>query len=114
VASYIVGEISEMCGMASTCVKERPIGDLQFSKWAKRGKMKMGTVNVDDLCDVVFTFENGGQVSLSTSRLVLGRKKYFALEINGTKGSVLFDWERRNDVLFYSNDVPDAKEALHG
>ncbi len=112
IARYLVGEFSEVIGVPKTLIEERQVGALQFGKKAGTGDGETGKVDVDDMCDVLFTFENGAQGTFSVSRLALGRKNYFVFEIYGTEGSVFFDWEKRNDVLLLTNDMPGDKKGF--
>jgi predicted dehydrogenase len=76
-ARYLVGEVSSVCGAAKTF---------------KEGR------DVDDAFEAVVEFENGAVGTLEASRFCPGRKNAFAWEINGSKGSIVFDLERLNEL----------------
>jgi len=112
-ARFIVGELSEVIGIVSTHIKERPIttgglGHKHDTSAAKRGK-----VDVDDICDVLLKFENGAQGSILASRLAPGKKNHFEFEIYGTKAGVFFDWERPNEVLFSTVSTPSDQSGFN-
>jgi predicted dehydrogenase len=51
-------------------------------------------------------FANGALGSFEASRFAPGRKNYNYFEIYGSKGSILFDLERMNELQFFSADDP--------
>ena len=91
-ARYLVGEIDEVAAMAETFVKERPLP----------GGKGMHPVDVDDAVNMLIRFKNGAMGGLEASRFCYGRKNYLTFEINGSEGSLYFDWEHCNDLLYYS------------
>lgn len=107
---YLVGEIKEVCGLMETFIKERPVLDqLKGSLGAKGGK-KMGKVTVDDAVSWIGRFKNGAIANLEATRFANGRKNHITLEINGSKGSLFFDFEDMNRLKFYSTEDPaDAR-----
>ncbi len=81
-ARYLVGEISSVMGATRTFIKARP----------------GGTVDVDDAFEAVVEFERGAVGTIEASRFCLGRKNGLTFEINGSKGSMVFDLERLNEL----------------
>jgi predicted dehydrogenase len=54
----------------------------------------------------VVRFENGALGTIEASRFATGRKNYNRFEINGSKGSVVFNLERMNELdVFLSSDA---------
>ena len=111
---YLVGEFKEVCGLMHTFIKERPLQD-QSGKGdglgAKAGK-KMGKVTVDDAAIFIGRFENGALANLEATRFALGRKNHIAIEINGSKGSLYFDFEDMNRLKFFDNTRPARSPGL--
>lgn len=94
---YLVGEIKEVCGVMETFIKERPLeGDSK----------KKGKVTVDDAVSWVGRFKNGAIANLEATRFARGRKNNITIEINGSKGSLAFDFEDMNRLKFYNADDP--------
>jgi predicted dehydrogenase len=91
---YLMGEIKELCGTLETFVKERPL---------EGEPGKTGKVTVDDAVIVIGRFENGALLNLEASRFALGRKNAIQIEINGSKGSLAFDFEDMNRLKFFNN-----------
>jgi len=121
-AHYLVGEISEVVGMSETFIKERPLSaETTADLRAVAGKEK-GKVTVDDTVLFLARFKNGALGSFEATRFAIGRKNYERIEINGSKGSLVFNFERMNELEFYSLEDPEhiqgfrtilATENLH-
>lgn len=105
-ARYLVGEFSEVCGMMETFIKKRPLEDKGAKKEGLGGtatSKKMGTVTVDDTSLFIGRFKNGAVANLEATRFALGRKNNIVVEINGSKGSLYFDFEDMNRLKFFDN-----------
>ena len=55
---------------------------------------------VDDAVEAAVSFESGAVGTIEATRFASGRKKHFAWEINGSKGSLAFDLERLNELEY--------------
>lgn len=104
---YLVGEIKEVCGLMETFVKERPLLAGAGAGLSAKGAKKTGRVTVDDAVSWIGKFSNGAMANLEATRFAQGRKNHITLEINGSKGSLAFDFEDMNRLKFYSADDPD-------
>ena len=62
------------------------------------------TVTSDDAFAGLVEFENGAIGTIEASRVATGRKNRLAWEINGSKGSLVFDLERLNELRVYLAD----------
>ncbi len=111
---YLVGEFKEVCGLMHTFITERPLQDASgkgqglTSKAAK----KMGKVTVDDAALFIGRFENGALANLEATRFALGRKNCIQIEINGSKGSLSFDFEDMNRLKFFDNTNPPDRQGF--
>jgi predicted dehydrogenase len=104
---YLVGEFEEVCGHLETFIKERPL--LSPPNGSKRHR-KMGKVTVDDAAITLGRFKNGALAVLEASRFALGRKNHIQIEINGSKGSLVFDFEEMNRLKYFNQaDLPDRQ-----
>ena len=109
---YLVGEIKEVCGLMETFIKERPVLEQAgVGLGAKAGK-SMGKVTVDDAVSWIGRFKNGALANLEATRFAWGRKNQITLEINGSKGSLTFDFEDMNRLKFFSSEDPQAKQGF--
>ena len=98
---YLVGELSEVCGHLETFIKERPLPG---------SKTKKGRVTVDDAVITLGRFKNGAIANLEASRFAGGRKNHIQIEINGSKGSLVFDFEDMNRLKYFNMaDAPDRQ-----
>jgi predicted dehydrogenase len=93
---HLVGEPVEVSGLLKTFVTERPLPD-----GGGRGK-----VDVDDSAQALVKFANGAVGYYEGSRFAPGRKNYNRFEINGSKGSVVWDLERMNELELYIESGP--------
>lgn len=108
---YLVGEFDEVVGHLHTFVKERPLAGAINDKLGAEASSEMGQVTVDDAAMFLAKFKNGALGTFEASRFAVGRKNYNRFEINGSRGSVVFNLERMNELEFYDNSTP---EETHG
>lgn len=107
---YLVGEIREVCGLMETFVRERPLLAETGAGLGAKASRKTGRVTVDDAVAWIGRFSNGALANLEATRFAYGRKNHITLEINGSKGSLVFDFEDMNRLKFYSAaDPSDAR-----
>lgn len=93
---YLVGEFKEVSAILETFVKERP----------------GGRVTVDDAVSMIGRFKNGAIANLEATRFAHGRKNSITIEINGSAGSLVFDFEEMNRVRFYSARDSDSRRGF--
>jgi predicted dehydrogenase len=98
-ARHLVGEITEVAGLLNTFITERPV---------EQGSRTMAPVNVDDAALALARFENGAVGTIEASRFATGRKNHNRFEINGNKGSLVFDLERMNELDLYIEEGPNS------
>jgi len=131
-ARYLVGEFKEVCGVMHTFVPERPLPQrpginpgmspkaapkVAKSRASQTGQGQptrpaspLGKVTVDDATAFIGTFQNGALANLEATRYAAGRKNQIALEINGSKGSLRFDFEEMNRLKLYDTAaLPDRQ-----
>ena len=98
-ARFVTGEeVTEIPGaIVETFVKERALLD---------GSGRKGRSDVDDVVAFLARFSGGASASFEASRLAHGHLNRNTLEINGTKGSVAFDFEAMNVLRFCDATAP--------
>ncbi|WP_416429391.1 Gfo/Idh/MocA family protein [Paenarthrobacter nicotinovorans] len=110
-AQWITGlNITGVSALLETFVKERPVGG-DFVGLGGHGGSDgpRGPVTVDDAALFTARFESGSIGIFEATRFALGRKNAMRLELNGTKGSLAFDFEDMNSLQFYEAALePDA------
>jgi predicted dehydrogenase len=104
---YLVGEFKNVCGLVNTFVPERPLADS-----LAKGARKMGKVNTPDSAAFLGWMENGVMANLEATRYALGRKNRIEIEINGSKGSIYFDFEDMNQLKFYNGGDPADRRGF--
>jgi len=108
---YLVGELSEICAILETFVKERPLMAAQDGLSAKASD-KLGKVTVDDAMLLIGRFKNGALANIEATRFALGRKNGIQLEINGSLGSLVFDFEDMNRLKYFNNADPADRKGF--
>lgn len=104
-ARFLVGDIKEVTGMSKTFVKERPIAARMTGLSASVDKSApKEPVDVDDATTFVCEFENGALGVFEATRFAQGHKNDMRFEINGEKGSIRFEFERMNELWYFSAD----------
>ena len=104
---YLVGEFQAVCGMLHTFVAERPLAEA-----LSRGMRKMAKVTVDDAALLIGRMDNGVLANLEATRFAAGRKNHIAIEINGSKGSLYFDFEDMNRLKYFNGDDPKDRQGF--
>ena len=112
-AHYLVGPIAAVNAMTRTYVKTRPLQQGGVDKLGASEKSAGGEraeVDVDDEVVSMLKFESGAIGSLEATRNAWGRNNFITLEIHGTKGSIAFNYERRDELqVMFADDPADAR-----
>ena len=110
-AQWVSGsEIVGLSAVLRTFVSERPIGGaaVGLGGTGVTGGPK-GPVSVDDAAAFTARFADGALGVFEATRFALGRRNSIRLEINGSLGSIAFDFEDMNSLQYY--DGTDDAEA---
>ncbi|HID95744.1 MAG TPA: Gfo/Idh/MocA family oxidoreductase [Candidatus Latescibacteria bacterium] len=103
-AHYLVGDISEVVGTAETFIKRRPLVTATDEALGAKAGREMGEVTVDDATLFIARFANGALGTFEATRFAGGRKNHNRFEINGSKGSIVFNLERLDELQYYSRE----------
>ncbi|HHV97221.1 MAG TPA: Gfo/Idh/MocA family oxidoreductase [Clostridiaceae bacterium] len=104
-ARFLVGDFERVIGVNKTFIKNRPIVEKMTGLSAQAQKSeKMGEVTVDDATIFLAEFKNGALGSIEATRFANGHKNGMSFEINGSKGSIKFEFERMNELQYFSAD----------
>jgi predicted dehydrogenase len=103
-------EIVEVAGaLEQTFVKERAIvagaGGEISGKGARRKGQATGRSTVDDCVLFLARLSGGAVASFEATRLATGNQNRNAIEINGEKGSIRFDFERMNELEWWDDTL---------
>jgi predicted dehydrogenase len=107
---FVTGEeITDICGaITETFIKERKLmAGLAAGGIAAgiKGAERKGKVTVDDAVLFLARFSGGAVASFEAARQATGNQNRNGFEINGTKGSLRFNFERMNELEFYDATV---------
>ena len=88
-------EIDEVCGAVEAT--------FVASRRSSRGRQAS---TVDDAMLFLARLANGATASFEASRVATGNQNANCVELNGTKGSVRFDFERMNELEWWDHTLP--------
>lgn len=87
-ALWMVGPIAEVSAQSETFIRTRPSADGDRP------------VTIDDASSALLRFEGGARGTVEMARLAVRRPCDFSVEVNGTKGTLIFDYPRLNELLY--------------
>jgi predicted dehydrogenase len=103
-AQFVIDDrLSGVSALTETFVKERPLPAAAsgLSASGSAGGSARGPVTVDDAALFLGRFGGGAVASFEATRFATGRKNAIRLEVNGSAGSLAFDFESMNELAFY-------------
>ena len=115
-AQFVTGQsITGVSAIMETFTKERPVGG-DFVGLGGSGAVgagaERGPVTVDDAVVFSARFDGGPIGVFEASRVALGRKNAMRLEVNGSLGSIAFDFEDMNYLNYYDGGSDADADAL--
>ena len=107
-AQFITGDaIATVTGTLETFVKERPF-PTEHSGLSGTAGSGRGPVTVDDAAVFLARFRSGALGVFEATRFANGRKNAIRIEINGSRGSLAFDFEDMNVLHFFDGTEESA------
>ncbi len=107
---YITGDqIIGVSALLETFVKERPLPE-STRRLSGIGGAERGEVTVDDAAIFLARLTGGALATFEATRFASGRKNSIRIEINGSAGSLAFDFEDMN-VLHVYDGTTDPSDA---
>jgi predicted dehydrogenase len=111
-ARYLLGEFEQVNAIVKTFVGERPLQTGAFDKLAAANKDSTGPkgkVDVDDAFMTMIRFTSGVVGSIESSRNAYGRHNWLGFEVQGTNGTIVFDYQRMNELqVMFADDPADV------
>jgi predicted dehydrogenase len=102
-AQHVLGSaITGVAGLTETFVRERPLPEASSGLSASGGG-GTGAVTVDDAALFLARFRSGALGTFEATRFASGRKNAIRLEVNGSDGSLAFDFESMNELQFHDH-----------
>jgi predicted dehydrogenase len=103
---FITGEtITGVSALLETFVRQRPLPAAGGRLSGVAGE-EMGEVTVDDAAVFLGRFTGGALATFEATRFALGRKNAIRIEVNGSAGSLAFDFEDMNVLQFFDGTEP--------
>jgi predicted dehydrogenase len=106
---FITGlRITEVSGQLETFVKERPVpaGETAGTLGGGGSSGELGPVTVDDAAVFLARLTGGALGVYEATRFATGRKNAIRIEVNGSAGSLAFDFEDMNVLEFFDATEP--------
>lgn len=102
-AMHLTGDrLVGVSALTATFIGERPLADEGGGGFL--GGVAGGgraAVSVDDAAVFIARFQNGALATFEVTRAAAGRKNALGIEINGTAGSISFDFEAMNELMVF-------------
>jgi predicted dehydrogenase len=109
-AQWLTGQsITGVSALLETFVTSRPLSGDRVGlggQGAVGDDIPRGTVTVDDAVAFLARFDGGALGTFEATPFALGRKNALRIELNGTTGSLAFDFENNNVLEFYDGTGP--------
>ena len=104
-AEFITGQnIVGVSALTETFIKERPLA-AESSGLSGSGTAETGPVTVDDAALFIGRLSGGAVASFEATRFATGRKNALRIEVNGSLGSLSFDFEAMNELWVSEGDA---------
>ena len=111
-AQFVTGEsVTGVSAILETFVHERPVAASSSGLHGTAGSGR-GAVTVDDAAIFLARMSGGGLATFEATRFAWGRKNAIRLEINGSAGSLAFDFEDMNVLQFFDATQPAAEAGF--
>lgn len=100
--TMLAGPIDSVLGEIDTIHKTRPLPEGTGT----------ATVENEDAATALLTFASGVKGTFAASRSAWGRKSRLGFELHGTRGMIIFDQERMNELQVFRNSGPKATQGF--
>ncbi len=100
-ALWMVGEISAVCAQSQTFIGRRTLTGGGTA-----------AVTVDDASSALLTFSSGARGTVEVARAAIRRPCDFTVEVNGSAGTLAFDYARLNELWFGAADDDPATYGM--
>ncbi|HYG94180.1 MAG TPA: Gfo/Idh/MocA family oxidoreductase [Nocardioides sp.] len=109
-SQFLTGHrLTEVAGHLTRFVERRPLA-AATSGLSATGGAETGEVTVDDAAVFLGRTDGGALATYEATRFATGRKNAMRIEVNGSAGSIAFDFEAMNELHVYDGTAP-GREA---
>jgi predicted dehydrogenase len=110
---YVTGQsIASVSALTETFVRSRPLSSASSGLSAAGDGTEFGEVTVDDAALFLARLSGGAVGTYEATRFATGRKNGLRVELNGSLGSLVFDFERMNELSFHDATLPEAERGF--
>ncbi|WP_328466582.1 Gfo/Idh/MocA family oxidoreductase [Actinoplanes sp. NBC_00393] len=110
---YVTGQtITAVSALTETFVRSRPLPSASSGLSAAGNGATLGDVTVDDAALFLARLDGGAVATYEATRFATGRKNALRVELNGSLGSLAFDFERMNELEVYDATQPAAEQGF--
>jgi predicted dehydrogenase len=107
-SQFLTGQrLVEVAGHLTRFVDKRPLPEAASGLSASGGS-ELGEVTVDDAAVFSGRTDGGALATYEATRFATGRKNAMRIELNGSAGSIAFDFEAMNELHVHDATVPAA------
>jgi predicted dehydrogenase len=112
-AQHVIGDtLRGVSALTETFIRERPLPEASAGLSASGGGGATGAVTVDDAALFLGRFAGGAVATFEATRFATGRKNALRLEVNGSRGSLTFDFEAMNELWFHDHELDDREAGF--
>jgi len=98
-AQYLIGRIASVTALTDTFIKERPIPTkMGIGHSGFEIGDEVGEVGNEDYVGMLARFDNGVVATMESSRVSVGPRAEYVVEVYGTEGSARWNFERLNEL----------------
>jgi predicted dehydrogenase len=110
---FVTGQsITAVTALTDTFVTSRPLPSVSSGLSASGSSTLRGEVTVDDAALFLARLDGGAVATYEATRFATGRKNALRVELNGSLGSLVFDFERMNELGFYDAARPGPEQGF--
>lgn len=110
---FVTGQsISAVSALTETFIRTRPLPTESAGLAASADGTGTGEVTVDDAALFLARLDGGAIATYEATRFATGRKNALRVELNGSLGTLAFDFERMNELEFYDAALPTSEQGF--
>jgi predicted dehydrogenase len=113
-SQFLTGQqLTEVAGHLTRFVDRRPLPEAASGlSGTGQTRHETGEVTVDDAAVFFGRTDGGALATYEATRFATGRKNGMRIEINGSAGSLAFDFEAMNELHVYDGTVPASQAGF--
>lgn len=97
-AQFLAGDVAKVSAMTETFIRERPLPSPTGGSHFSLGSGESAPVENEDWAAVMVRFRNGATGTFESSRVAVGPRAEYSIEIYGTQGALRWNFMRLNEL----------------